>query len=114
MADDFVAACMQLFQCIGEILCDAAVGVDGPFDAVAGEDIHDAPDTGFPAILAIGERRIIRFAFAAAVLRAFFKCFERNEETNRNFGVIGPLNGRKSHDSSLSCLLVWRTEERTE
>src|SRR5215471_10228623 len=42
--------------------------VDGAFDAVSGKDIHDAPDAGLAAVLAISKRRIVRFPFAATIL----------------------------------------------
>ena len=65
-----MAAGMKFLQRIGKVFGDTAIGIDGAFDAVAIQRIHDAPDAGFAAILAISQRRVVGFiALVAAILR---------------------------------------------
>jgi hypothetical protein len=92
-----MATGVELLQRLGKVLGDTAVGINGSFDAVASQDLHDAPDAGFAAILAVGEGSVVRLIVAAAVLGGFFEGFEGDKKADGDLGVVGPFDRLGSH-----------------
>jgi hypothetical protein len=89
MTDDLMTTGVKLLQGIRKILGNTAVGIDGSFDLVTRQYIHDPPDAGFATVFAVSERCEIRFVAAFAVLRISFKRLESDEKTDGDFCIVG-------------------------
>src|SRR5207247_2195465 len=103
MADDLMTAGMKFRQRIGKVFGDTAIGIDGTFDAVTVERVHDAPDASLAAVFAVGKRRIVRLAvFAAPILGGFIERFEGDKKADGDLRVVRPLDWFESHSFDLS------------